>query len=200
MLVDRTLTPLTVRQMAGVLATVRGELSTVALENILAIAALENGNGKKIVQHNWGNVMATEAWRAKHDFWERKDPTVKPRFFRAYPSHAQGAEAFLKLLQSSRHQGAVGAAQADDTGAMVDSLFASAYVVPVPAAQHSRGLSAAEQQAEYSGAVRSIREKYRSTKPFGQLSQGELGPGAAVAAGVFIVLAGLGLYRFWGAR
>jgi len=185
--VAREKTPLTITQMAAILAEVHGTSKGAAyLENVLAIAALENGGGDAIIQHNWGNVMATDSWRKDGDFWERKDPSLKPRFFRAYPSHEDGARAFVKLLGGSRHIGALNAAEIDDTSGMVDSLFASHYVVPSPADKHPRGLSPQQQKAEYSNAVQSIREGFRTSKPF---SGGEAPPSSTAPKSAILTLA-----------
>ena len=172
--VARKLTPLTLPQMAAALKAsytsrtfeVPTRINRAMLENILAVAALENGNGSKIVQHNWGNVMATPAWREDHPFWERKNIELKPRFFRAYPSHAVGIRNYLNTLHGKRHKAAILLAQQDNPAGMVDSLFDSNYVVAIPADKHPRHLTTDQQHEEYTKAVVSIREKLRRLNLF----------------------------------
>lgn len=62
----------------------------------VAIVALENANGKAILQHNYGNI----AWVGQTpDWWV--NPTAKegqPVRFAAYKSHDEGAHAWWDLM------------------------------------------------------------------------------------------------------
>jgi hypothetical protein len=96
-----TATPLTLPEVAAELARAhlleRGKLPH---RNLLAlgvgIVALENANGKAILQHNYGNI----AWVGQVPNWWTNPKAVagQPSRFAAYKSHDEGARAWWRLM------------------------------------------------------------------------------------------------------
>jgi hypothetical protein len=126
-LFPRKKTPLTPQQIAEELVAAYqrkvGDLpNRQEAELLYALMAHETGNGQSIVQHNWGNVMAL----GDQDYWEppwaedpdhpvADDPDA-PQKFRAFKSHAEGADAWFKILNSPTHQRILEAAKRGDLG------------------------------------------------------------------------------------
>jgi len=143
------------------------------LETAVAIICVENANGRAIIQHNWGNIMANLAWW-RGPFWLHPVPQEgQPLFFRAYATHDQGAAAWWRLMYRRQHRRALELAALGRPAEMVAALYASGYVF----GGSKRG---------YRDAAVGWAEHYRRAGYFR-----ELGPYAADVAGA--VALGLGL-------
>lgn len=118
----RTPTPVSLDQARSLLRTALDARGTVvspdAANVILAHIALENGNGERVIQHNFGNLIATQEWAG--DFWRPPwfgDPTPEtppelrrkhelmlqgkaPGAFRAYANAAEGMRFYIGALDS----------------------------------------------------------------------------------------------------
>jgi hypothetical protein len=98
------------------------------LYNALAIIGVENASGQAIENHNWGNIMADPAtWNGPA--WPHPNPSPgQPLFFRQYPDHDAGCEAWWRLMLR-RYRPALERAAADDPVGMVRELYRLGYVV-----------------------------------------------------------------------
>lgn len=120
--VGATPTPLTLDQIRSVLREAldaRGTtISPGAANVILAHLAFENAHGERVIQHNFGNLIATQNWAG--DFWRPPwfgDPKPDwsadlrakhqamlegkaPSAFRAYSSPAEGMKHYLDTLET----------------------------------------------------------------------------------------------------
>lgn len=168
--IKQVATPLSLEALAETLrleARAQGITDRVTLEMLGGLVGIENGQGKKIRNHNWGNVMATKEWiDAGKPFYSRPhaDPQ-QPQAFRSYPSHQEGARAWLKLLRGPRHGRALEIAATGDAEEFADSLFRSAYIVPV----RSPGApSEAAQRESYAKGIFSIARRLHELKAFGK--------------------------------
>lgn len=127
-----TATPLSVPDMAEWF--VRGhELaighkpgSRALLYAALTIIGLENGNGRAIIQHNWGNISAGQYWPG--NVWAHPDPQPgQPAYFRAFASHDAGCAEWWWLMYS-RYPSVLRQAAASRPRKMVRELYAQGYV------------------------------------------------------------------------
>lgn len=141
MKLPRTATPLSIHEMADLLARSYevvfpgAEPTGDELAWLLALARHENANGTAIIQHNWGNRAALPG----EDYWlpQWADDSVPasqltdrvaelrrryeageavPGKFAAYPSHEIGAQKFLNLFKSETNRRIIEAARANDAG------------------------------------------------------------------------------------
>jgi len=98
------------------------------LYNALAIIGVENASGAAIMNHNWGNIMAGPgSWGGPA--WPHPRPQPgQPAFFRQYPDHDSGCEAWWRLMLRS-YRPALERAAADDPLGMVRELYRLGYVV-----------------------------------------------------------------------
>ena len=108
----RVSTPITMGAMLPILRSAfrkkTGSEMAAAEPYLLAMLALENGNGSAISNHNWGNVSR---WKPEQDyFFIGKNP----REFRSLASHEQGAENFVSTLFTPTNVRIVEAALDDD--------------------------------------------------------------------------------------
>jgi len=123
-----------------------------ALLSALAIIGVENARGAAIQNHNYGNLMAGARWRETQDFWAVTDPLEgQPAFFRAYPSHEDGAEAWFDIV-TRQHRLVLRALQSADGAALADALYGSGYVVA----------SREGEQAEYALTLTNLIAHYES--------------------------------------
>lgn len=154
--VPKVKTPLT-RQ--GVLDRLRPALAARGVTDprtvgwLAGIVGIENGGGRLISNHNWGNVMATDGWVAKGgDYWERphSDPN-QPQRFLSLKNHERGANRFAGLITGSRHRGVLAPASRGDVDAMNRALFASAYIVPAVGPKVKKSVE--QQKREYRDGI-----------------------------------------------
>lgn len=166
-------TPLTLDELAKVLqaeAEKLGITDALTLAMLGGLVGLECAQGKAINNHNWGNVMASRDWiNAGKPFWGRPHQDGnQPQAFRAYPTHAEGAAAWLRLLTTGRHRPALDFARLGDAQGMADSLFRTSYIVPV---RLSGSKPVEQQKAEYAAGIRSIAQKLLDRQAFGNSSK-----------------------------
>jgi hypothetical protein len=182
-------TPLTVDEMAGIFAAayeaqIGGAPSRDLLRITMAIIGLENANGKAIIQHNWGNVMADAGWISRgyptwmHPKWE----PGQPMFFRAYPSHLVGARDWWRLM-FKKFRPVLVAANEGDAKEAVAQLYKLGYVVGGSRTGYANTVTKLADSKEY-------REAFGWTKP---RARGWMGP---VAGGVG--LAGIVAHALFG--
>lgn len=123
-------TPLEPRQMASVFAEsyrrlFGRRLDAAAAPNLLAIIGLENGNGRAIIWHNWGNISGSPA---SGPAWAHPKPQPgHPYFFRAFDSHDSGSVAWWQLI-GSRFPSVLRAALRNRPELMVRELYRLGYV------------------------------------------------------------------------
>lgn len=119
-LVTRFNTPLSMREAVPILREsfqrVTGEPIAAAAPYLLAMFALENGRGKHISNHNWGNVIK---WKPEHDYYLKGN---NPRKFRALGSHNDGADYFISTLLSATNKRILQGAYADDFDAFESGI------------------------------------------------------------------------------
>lgn len=133
--VPKVKTPLTREEVLAHLRpalAARGVTDPRTVGWLAGIVGIENGGGKLIHNHNWGNVMATKGWvAAGRDYWERphSDPN-QPQRFQALASHDEGASRFARLITGDRHRGVLEPASRGSVEGMNKALFASSYIVP----------------------------------------------------------------------
>ena len=149
MIVPDKLTPLTLIEAARALCAAyrsvfSDELSRSALCCLLAQTALETGQWHAIHCYNWGNVKAGGSWLGDVCMFHCGeiidgnevffDPPHPQTHFRAYPSAAAGAEAYVRFLgtashppKPNRYQAAWDAAMAGDIESFVDELSTARY-------------------------------------------------------------------------
>lgn len=96
----------------------------------LAVLAVENDHGRAIYDHNWGNVSG-DSWNGdkyENPGWEPGKPV--PQYFRAYPTHRDGARAWWALLRQ-RYGSVLRAGLLGDYGQGVNEMYRLHYVVPL---------------------------------------------------------------------
>ncbi len=175
--VPKTPTPLTPRQMAKVFreGAKRAGLpdDPVLLSALMGIIGIENANGRSIIQHNWGNIMATKGWIASgKDFWGRPHSDAgQPQGFRAYPTHNAGVDDFFRIITGKRHKGVLVPAKAGDPRAVGEALFDSNYITPV------KGKPVQKQIDDYSKGIAFFFNRYLRDGLFGPSQQPPLTPG-----------------------
>jgi hypothetical protein len=158
--------------------------SRALLYNALAIIGVENASGAAIQNHNWGNIMASPyTWGGAA--WPHPRPSPgQPSFFRAYPDHDSGAEAWWRLMLR-RYRPALERAAADDPVGMVRELYRLGYVVG--------------NQAAYERLAAQLAEGYKRIRLFegaGWLPADWVGAAAAAAGVVGVAgLVALGVIR-----
>lgn len=152
----RTATPLAPGEMALLFVDaykrVHGALpDRNTAELYLALAFNENASGKAIYNHNWGNVIAVgnqdfvrPPWYDEARIAAVKDPALRARYqrlhdqmhakpgtvptkFAAYPSHAQGADRWVKVLASDRYTGTRKAARLGDAEQFAYFIWSEGY-------------------------------------------------------------------------
>lgn len=118
----RTPTPATMPQIRAALRRSMPEISERTLDYLTAHVAIENGNGRAIVQHNVGNLIATRL--ESQDYWRPTwfaepgpdaSPTIRrlhaemlegrqPSAFRAFGSLEEGLAHFVELVRRERYR------------------------------------------------------------------------------------------------
>lgn len=117
----RTVTPYTLDQMRSLMREALDARGTVispdAADVLLAHLAFENAHGERVIQHNFGNLIATQEWAG--DFWRppwfgdpRPDwtPDLRekhelmlqgkaPAAFRGYTGGPEGMKFYLEALE-----------------------------------------------------------------------------------------------------
>lgn len=120
--IGRTLTPSTMAEARDLLRAAADAagvtISPDAAAVLLAQLAFENGRGERVIQHNWGNLIATKDWAG--DFWrppwfadpgpdtseqnrKRHEKMLKgeaPSAFRGYSSHPEGMKCYLETVRN----------------------------------------------------------------------------------------------------
>jgi hypothetical protein len=92
-------TPLTREGIKEILIPLlEGEGIAKAAPYLLSMIALENGNGSDIIHHNWGNIVTSDP---TNEHYIKGD---NPRLFLSFPSHLEGANAFLRRLETPTHK------------------------------------------------------------------------------------------------
>jgi hypothetical protein len=153
--VPRRATPLAETELGGRLleawrSTGLPLLPRAGLELLLALLFIENGRGRSIIQHNWGNLSSRARetdtyWRppwfdaaevaaiadpAKRErmqaIHERMVAGREPKAFEAHPSHEAGARRWIKRLHE-RFGGLVDAAATGDALAFAKAYGESGY-------------------------------------------------------------------------
>lgn len=169
-------------------------------ELLLAQVWLENANGQSIIQHNWGNLAtvpgASDYWRPpwfdldkvqampegakKSRYLALHDRMLKgtvPQAFRAFPSHVDGARAWLRLLAKERMRPILDAASSGSPEAFARATFDTGYC--------------ADQECKHAGpSYAKLRDQIRAASYFDNLKKKSP-----------VVPAELGLwFWFWGRR
>jgi hypothetical protein len=116
--VPRTPTPVTAIEAKRLIEAERPAESQMTLAMLVAHSwGIENGRGKSIIQHNWGNLTAGSKWTGpiwRPPWFDDPAPDASerikrlhaamlagkaPRAFRAYPSHEAGLGSYLTMLE-----------------------------------------------------------------------------------------------------
>lgn len=212
--VPATVTPLAPSETAPAFVDAWGEVlggepSRREAEWLLAFMWNENARGKAIVQHNWGNLSSSgksgDFWRPPWFDLERVEQMSEPKrsmyrrihermlrgeepsAFQAFPDHATGAAAWLRLLKRLKGGVILRAAKKNSGVAMQDAIFKSGYCASPACATNA-------------ASYRSLRNDIRAQGLFAGLRSSSSGGGG----GGFVVLFGAaallgGLYA-WTAR
>lgn len=133
MIVARESTPLNPAEMLARIVEMYQETygrtpTARAASWLLTLLWHENAGGRAIQNHNWGNVMAGPSWPG--DKWEAPaHDEGEPDFFRAYPTHEDGSNAWWKVLhrRDGTHLRIITAAERGDARA-----FFAAVTTPHP--------------------------------------------------------------------
>jgi hypothetical protein len=187
--VSRTPTPLTRAQMAALLVPAYvqrfGELpDRNRAELLLALACLENANGKAIIQFNWGNlsVFPSEAvpyWRPPWfdlvevealppgpkrtrllDLHQRMLDHKAPSAFLALSSHEAGLQRWLGDLQ--RRPSVLAAASSGDATTFAHQIFESRYCPDVECRDAGPSYAKVRDEIRAAGLFASLAEKKKS--------------------------------------
>lgn len=192
-IVDTIKTPVDLRTLAMALQDILTE-PVVRLESLLALIAVETGNGAKMNNFNVGNISASESYtgNARRPGWftitdsssasdidlhARMLRGEAPSAFRAYDSLEQGIRDYVDLLQRSRYQHLWAVMAQGDDSSMVAELKASGYS-PDYGPQHVATFT-------------SLRKQIREAGYFGNTSSSGLKP--LLVGGAILIGAGLAL-------
>jgi hypothetical protein len=115
--VSAEVTPISMSKVDEILSPILQGLGIYsARPYLLAMIALENANGKRIVRHNWGNIITSS----------ESDPHFQlpnnARMFLAFPNHETGAKAFVNRLRSPTHNRILEAAALNDFNAFFNAI------------------------------------------------------------------------------
>lgn len=113
---------------------------------MLANTWMETGSGVSLIQYNWGNLMASSTsqlhwvppWVRNPDHRLYGVPNI-PDKFRAYTSHAEGARAYLSLLNRKYRASLEAAAVGDFRGASAE-LLAGGYCPDCSEGPHANSI------------------------------------------------------------
>ena len=91
-----------------------------------AIIALENANGRALIQYNWGNLSGS----GPAGYWvPSKIQQGQPARFQAFASHEQGARAWWRLM-AKRYRSVLLDGDAHNPRGAVRELYRLGYVAP----------------------------------------------------------------------
>lgn len=183
----RTATPLAMPDVARVGASTFAELfgrlvPPGMLALCCAIVGIENGRGRAIIQHNWGNLSGD----GPAGYWvPPTTPAGQPARFQAFESHEAGARAWWRLV-ARRYRSVLLAGYDNDPRLAVRELYRLGYVAP----------SSPGEEGRYSAAVvQMFAEARQSWIPSSRVYPS---PALALAPAVVSLVAGLALVaRSW---
>lgn len=144
----RTVTPLPARTAAALMMTALSirepeETRARVAQHLLSLVWIETGNGKKCIQHNWGNLSGESPlgkfWRppwykvtakssARNKMLHKRMLAGKaPSQFRAYESRGAGLEDFLNLVYRPAYKPMLEAARHNDPSAFASAVHDTGY-------------------------------------------------------------------------
>ena len=144
--VPTEVTPVAAHEATALMVTAlrekEGELAPRVAQHFLSLSWIETGRGRKMLNHNWGNLSGAyrgDFWRPS---WYRVTPSSPQRLrvlhermlagkapskFRAYPTRVAGLEDFIRLLYLPRYAPMLTAARKGATRAFADAVHDTGY-------------------------------------------------------------------------